>query len=95
MEIPATRARGMAIPRAQGQEITITVTALIRASPVERPRYKHTSAVPPAIARMAAAAIKEAASKSTFGDDDDEEEEYDDAAEQGERGEDGRDPGYS
>ncbi len=53
IDMPATRARGMAIPRAQGQEITITVTALSMAASVERPLNQHTRAVPAAIARMA------------------------------------------
>ena len=45
-EIPVTRARGMAIPRAQGQDITITVTARTRACSEESPKAIPIKAVP-------------------------------------------------
>ena len=52
MDMPATRARGMAIPNAQGQEITSTVTALSMAVSVERPFNRQTRAVPVARAMI-------------------------------------------
>ena len=44
-DMPATRARGMAIPNAQGQEITSTVTPRIMAISLDRVAHSQARAV--------------------------------------------------